>query len=140
MGTVGPQQDKGAPFAGAVGQGPSSNNMLGLQWGAQASYSPLQAGLRGPRRIGQDPGVQLMVGVFWDGHCLPCLLQGWLQNPGSGVGCQGGAAFGCDSVGRTQGTMAHHWAEGLEGNRVSDRVPGCRAARTPGCTQFGSAL
>ena len=59
-----PQWDKGAPSAPAVGQVPSSNNMLGLQWGAQASYSPYQAGRRGPCRISQDSGIQLMVGVF----------------------------------------------------------------------------
>ncbi|XP_036096053.1 rho GTPase-activating protein 45 isoform X3 [Molossus molossus] len=34
--------------------------MLGLRWGAHASYSPRQAGLQGPRRISQDPGIQLM--------------------------------------------------------------------------------
>ncbi|XP_036170104.1 rho GTPase-activating protein 45 isoform X3 [Myotis myotis] len=34
--------------------------MPGLRWGAHASYSPHQAGLQGPRRSSQDPGIRLM--------------------------------------------------------------------------------
>lgn len=70
--------------------------MLGLRWGAHASYSPHRAGLQGPRSTSQDPGIQLMVGALWDGHCLPRLVQGWLRDPGSGVMVPGwGVAFGC---------------------------------------------
>lgn len=78
-----------APSGWAAGQRPGSNMLV--RWrGAQASYSPHQAGLQGPGRTGGDTDVQLMVGALWDGQCHPCPVQGPLKAQELGVECQGG--------------------------------------------------
>ncbi|XP_017502819.2 rho GTPase-activating protein 45 isoform X3 [Manis javanica] len=66
--------------------------MLGRRRGAYASYSPHLAGLRGPRRTGQDPGVQLTELPRKDGADtvslgpgleLPSAASGTLRRPTS---------------------------------------------------------
>lgn len=73
--------------------GPGSD-MLGQWWGARASYSPHQAGLQGPRRMGWDPRVQLTVGALGTAMNSPTL-------PSAGCGVQGvvGWVPGCGCVG-----------------------------------------
>lgn len=61
--------------------GPGSD-MLGQWRGARASYSPHQAGLQGPRRMGWDPRVQLTVGALGTAMNSPTL-------PSAGCGVQG---------------------------------------------------